>query len=389
MVSRGKKIVSYVLATIMGTVFFSCFGLIVVGEFMESSRDSSSHWAIVNPQGQLVGAGRYQALGEFSAGLAPAQGDEDLWGFVDREGAWAIAPTFAEARAFSDNGLAAVQLLDGRRWGYVGTAGRMRIEARFELAYDFSGGVAVVGRTCGMSTTRISGSMSNAIHCFGLVDESGTSLIAPAEHDDDEGALRDIGPMAQALAPANNGDRWGYIDRAGRWVIEASFDHAKSFAGGRGAVEVNGRWGYVDTSGRMIIEPAFAMGFEFSEGRAEVHGGSARYIDLAGEAAFTLTAEEAGPFAEGRAAVRIGDAFGYIDAAGRSVIEPAYVDAKDFSEGLAFVAVPSGEDATLQFFERRWGVIDASGAVVVSPRFLEVGDGFRDGRAAVRVDLAD
>lgn len=76
-------------------------------------------------------------------------------------------------------------------------------------------------------------------------------------------------------------------------------------------------------------------------------------------------------FHEGLAAVRIGDAYGYIDSSGRVVIEPRFDHANIFSEGLARVVVDGLS-----------GYIDRAGAIVIEPRF-ERAHKFSEGLARV------
>src|SRR5687767_15786189 len=60
------------------------------------------------------------------------------------------------------------------------------------------------------------------------------------------------------------GAKWGYIDTAGRVVIELKFDEAKGFAEGRAAVRVGERWGYVNVRGELAI----AVQYDAEIGRA-------------------------------------------------------------------------------------------------------------------------
>lgn len=64
------------------------------------------------------------------------------------------------------------------------------------------------------------------------------------------------------------------------------------------------------------------------------------------------------PFAEGKAAVRLGGLWGYIDTKGSLLISAQYELANDFRYGLAEVVV-----------DGRAGAIDATGQVVVDPQF--------------------
>ncbi|KGM36054.1 hypothetical protein P409_00860 [Inquilinus limosus MP06] len=87
-------------------------------------------------------------------------------------------------------------------------------------------------------------------------------------------------------------------------------------------------------------------------------------------------------YSEGLAAVQIGPEredgpprWGYLDASGRMVVEPAFDDAEGFSNGLAAVQVKG-----------LWGYIDPKGAWVIEPRFQGATSFNGDGTAIVESD---
>lgn len=112
-------------------------------------------------------------------------------------------------------------------------------------------------------------------------------------------------------------------------------------------------------------------------------GGKYGYVNRAGSVAIEARFDDAMPFSEGLAAVRLGDAeegkWGYIDTSGRFVIEPRFAGASFFSEGLAAVTVDD-------FFDGKQGYIDRRGEIVIEPRFTMAWP-FVDGVAVV--GLAD
>src|SRR5688500_5440924 len=67
-----------------------------------------------------------------------------------------------------------------------------------------------------------------------------------------------------------DGAKWGYIDTAGRTVIEPKYDEAKAFSGGRAAVRVGKKWGYIDVRGELVIPAQFDAAEPFAEGLAAV-----------------------------------------------------------------------------------------------------------------------
>jgi hypothetical protein len=73
-----------------------------------------------------------------------------------------------------------------------------------------------------------------------------------------------------------------------------------------------------------------------------------------------------------------GEKFGFLDARGNKVIiAPQFDDAQPFSEGLAPVRVGDADSG-------RWGYVDTTGRMVIQPKFTWAGP-FSEGRAAVTV----
>ena len=69
-------------------------------------------------------------------------------------------------------------------------------------------------------------------------------------------------------------EKWGYIDKAGRYVINALYDEGGIFSTGLAAVLWNGRWGYLDRSGTFVITPRFDGAQPFQNGWADVRVGT-------------------------------------------------------------------------------------------------------------------
>jgi hypothetical protein len=105
------------------------------------------------------------------------------------------------------------------------------------------------------------------------------------------------------------------------------------------------------------------------------------YVDEMGEMAIAPMFDDAWPFSDGLAPVRVGDAdtgkWGYIDATGAWVIQPRFAGAWFFSGGMAAVT-------TDDFFTGDLGYINRQGDMVIAPRFERAGI-FLGGRAWVQL----
>ena len=86
-------------------------------------------------------------------------------------------------------------------------------------------------------------------------------------------------------------------------------------------------------------------------------------------------------FAEGRAAFKEAQRWGYLDAQGEVAVEPGYIEASNFQGGRARVRVSSSSPAKFGLY---YGFIDAAGAVKVAFDYKDAGH-FFEGRAAVQL----
>lgn len=189
----------------------------------------------------------------------------------------------------------------------------------------------------------------------------------------------------RALFPVQHGDRWGYIDRSGKIVIEPQFERAEEFSEGLAAIELDGKWGFIDTNGKLIVEPQYSSAQRFSEGLARIQigadlDGKWGFIDHTGQTViapqFTInfgSNDESFNFHEGLAVIETGDLKAFIDKTGTIVIRPRFQFAYPFSEGLASVK---------DNLEGKWGFIDKTGAWIIPPRY-DWSSSFSEGLAPV------
>ncbi len=184
-------------------------------------------------------------VGRFVHGVAPFRALNRIgvpaWGFIDRSGAIVVPPTYDAVGEFSE-GLATVQQDD--LYGFINTNFELVVEPVFGDAGEFHGGLASV---------TVDG-------VAGYCRPDGTLAIEPQ--------FARAGAFADGLAPVVVGARSGFINTAGAIVIDPTFDTAEPFSEGLAAVRVDHRWGYIESTGHRIVEPAYESAQPFSGGLA-------------------------------------------------------------------------------------------------------------------------
>ncbi|MBZ0185812.1 MAG: WG repeat-containing protein [Candidatus Obscuribacterales bacterium] len=238
-------------------------------------------------------------------------------------------------------------LADWGKWGYIDKTGKFIIPARFDNAESFQEGLARVEQK----------------GKFEFIDRTGKSIFTVNRECDHF--------FSDGLLSFKKDSQWGFMDKTGRVVIEPNYSAVRQFAEGLACVKQHDRWGFIDKTGKMVIEPNYLKSTMFSNGYAHVKlpRRDSCFIDRKGQ--LLVSDYSAGePFTEDLAGVKKGK-FGFIDANGKLIIPHQFDDAKPFSEGRAPVKV--GHD---------WGFIDKRGKVRVKPAYYRV-LGFCQGLAGV------
>ncbi|MBT3269301.1 WG repeat-containing protein [Candidatus Poribacteria bacterium] len=293
------------------------------------------------------------------------------FGFINTSGEFVVPPIYKGVAEFYE-GRASVSGEAGG--GYVTRDGREVIPCEFGYTYAFSEGFAVVSDDPVLAATpacRVR-EMREREKPMGYIDRAGHYVIPPAFIT----AREFSGGLAAVEYDVR---KWGFIDPAG-YIREVEADTLNPFVEGYarfGADDL--REGFLDTELRVVIPPIYDWVHDFHEGFAwateDISGESCHFLNPAGERALSFDVHCHTNFAFGRLAVRVGDRWGCVDKSGDMVISPAFESAQHgFYEGLADVQLGG-----------RWGFIDVEGDVVVEPRFDEVLP-FSDGLAAVRAD---
>ncbi|MBM3708743.1 MAG: WG repeat-containing protein, partial [Actinobacteria bacterium] len=203
-------------------------------------QEANKRFGFIDKRGDMVIPAKYDEVGNFYGGLAPVK-IQEKYGYINMLGEFVIRATFASASDFTADGLARVcvgrsafsgkvgfidrrgdwgiepqfnfedvghfreglaRVLCEGGFGYMDTSGNIFIPGRYRQCFDFSEGLA--GVDCGIGDTE-----------FGVIDKTGKMVIEPRL-----GAvfLPFDGGLSQVQVSSREGDKIGYVDKAGTWV---------------------------------------------------------------------------------------------------------------------------------------------------------------------------
>lgn len=157
-------------------------------------------------------------------------------------------------------------------------------------------------------------------------------------------------------------EKWGFVDKTGKTVIQPQFEETGNFSEGVCAVkDENGNWKYIDKKGIVKIEKSFNAAFEFLNGKAIVSDQFEEkfgVIDVEGK--FTVEPKlDSIVYDKKEFLIKKEGKWGWIDAAGKTIIEPKFEDAFPFGESDFAVVKQNG----------LYGFIDKKGAVKIDFQF--------------------
>lgn len=308
------------------------------------------------------------------------------WGFIDQHGRYYIKPYYDALEDFSE-GIAAAKDPKNGKWGFINTEGKYVIKPQFDGL--------IIGNMLKMGRTAVARKFSNKRalvrenDLYGFIDMKGNLVIKPQ--------YTDATYFSDGLSNVQINANYGVINEQGNYVVSPTQVFSPESSEGLIVVTDNNmQYGYVNKTGKYVIKPQYDYATEFAEGLAQVnldnkiafidqHGVIVFYVSNVPNAQHTSVSN----FHNGVAIIHASDdkingtgysKYGAIDNNGKIIIDVKFdkINYSGWNEGLA-----AAKDNTID--DRHYGYIDLTGQFVINPQFL-VANSFHDGIAKVKMD---
>lgn len=283
----------------------------------------------IDKNGKFIVEPFYERVQSFSEGRAFVMRGK-RWRMIDREGRYVTQDTFVQANTFREN-LASFTGLnnDYGLSGYLNRVGEVEILLEDDTFVNieglgFSYGRASVSRRRPTTLLDYVRFLEWGELAYGLIDHSG-EIVVPI-------AYEFVGVSSECMATVSQGDRYGAIDLEGNQLIPIKYSYIGRFSEGLAIAQrrTGDKYGYIDRQGKFVIRPIqtitgrpFLPAIErtFHRGRAvfQEDNGKFGYIDATGDVVIKPVFETVSPFREELAKFEDTKGWGYIDASGKII----------------------------------------------------------------------
>lgn len=231
----------------------------------------------INTCGKILWEEKFCFAWPFQDGIAEGstckfnEGEEQLWGAIDANGEYLFTPQFKSPPEFLNKSAALAE--KDSLWGILNIDGLWIVPPLFESAFKaYSGDLAWTKREGKWTLTTHDGKTVTAQQFddveifyeglaavkigdrYGFIDTTGTVVFTlepeyyPMHFSDG---------LALVLYTGGSTNRWGYINKKGKWVIPPQFSDANHFHGGLAYVILSDnpkdrRSGYINHRGQVV-----------------------------------------------------------------------------------------------------------------------------------------
>ena len=243
--------------------------MVYAGEFVNNRakiQTSTGKTRYINTSGNYINSYSYDFGTDFSEGLAVAY-RSGKYRFINTDGK-EIYSTSRNVLTSLSNGLIIFEQYG--KYGYMDKTGKVIIKPQFELARSFYKGYALVELSDGN---------------LAIIDKKGNNKTKGFRvgqyinyHSFDqpivsEGMFALLGDGGYVFADINNPTNIKIYKKKVDGEIHG-FDDVGIFTEGLAPVKINDKWGYINKSGKMVIQPSYNFAGYFNNGYAIVNKGS-------------------------------------------------------------------------------------------------------------------
>jgi hypothetical protein len=234
-------------------------------------RAKNGQFGFIDSNGEVTVKATFESVGYFVDGLAWAKTMEKTVGFIDTKGAWVVQPSYLAAKEFDkETGYALVKTVAG--WHFINKKNE-------------------------------------------ILNVQGVTTYGEFNH---------------GLAYARLGEKVGFINNKGAWVIEAKYVKVENFKGKYANVKTEAGWGLIDNTGKTLLETSYQGVTDVYEGIfAYKQNGFWGFMNIEGKILTDAKFSAIRDFSNGYAAVRVGELWGLIDSNGKIVIEAQFERLQD------------------------------------------------------------
>ncbi len=327
--------------------------------------------AIITADGEVTSSYIYSRLGKYAEDLQPAK-KRRVFGYLDENGEWAIEPQFYSAGPFV-NGVAAVQYKPmystQKFYGYIDKNGDFLQKGKLTRAEDInSNGYALVKKGNLKGVVNHEGKLiikpkyTKVYYGEGFFTTYHNSTITLYSGEGEKikrirGSIVNSG-VSDGKQVVKRLRRVGAIDTTGKKVVDYKYFNLAPFEDGI-SINQKRRTVYIlHQSGDTIAQTVGRAKGGFHSKYALIRNGrNMFFINHSGKNAFNLIFEDAEPFENRLARVKLNGKWGMIDAQGFYRIQPQYDFVRPPTRGVSIVGL--NETA---------GICDLNANYIVAPR---------------------
>jgi hypothetical protein len=342
-IMKSLKLVALLLVI---SIFSSCVNSVgSISEVTLIPVKSGEDFQYIDTEGKIIINPQFKNATVFRDGLALVQtsGDDPKWGFISEDGKFAIKAQYIEATVFSE----------GLAWVVVENAAPAAIDKKGELKFTLQDAEEVRLFKNGLAAFNMVDEEGK--EKWGFVDKKGKVVINPQ--------FSSVSNFSDGKCGVRNEDgKWGFIDKEGKITINYQFDAAGDFKNGKCIVSSANKDGVIDKDGKYIINPQFTEMKIDGDMFLVNQDGKWGWCDEEGKLVINPQFGEAYPFNDHKiTSVQSGKSYGYIDKEGKIVINPQFDNALPFNGKLALVVSAN-----------KIGFIDKEGKYVINPQFDDI-----------------